>query len=329
MTVLVTGANGFVGSHLVDALLERGDAVTCLVRRTSDLRWLDARRIRLVYGDVTDASSLSTAVAGQDVVFHLAALLRANAYASYHRVNAEGTRNLAVAFSRHARNALRFVYLSSLAAAGPSSVARPRREDDPAEPISDYGRSKLEGERMLLETSDGVPYTIIRAPAVYGPREASILIYYRLIAKGLVLLPGDGSQAFDLIFIRDLVDAMVRAAESPDAASETFFVNDGSHHTWRTVAETIAQVMGRRAFEVRVPWRVLGPVSWVAERVAARRGNPAVLHRQKVLELRQAAWVCESTKASRILGFRPMFPLQRGTEEAVRWYRAEGWLRRR
>jgi len=318
-----------VGSHLVDALVERGETVTCLVRKTSDLRWLEGAPVRLAFGDVTDIASLRAAVEGQEVVFHLAAMLRGNDRASFYRVNGEGTRNLAVACARSSPRRVRLVYLSSLAASGPSPMGRPRREEDPPEPVTDYGRSKLAGETALREMSEEVPFTILRPPAVYGPRETDIFLYFRWIERGLALFPGDGRQAFDFIYVRDLVEALLCAAESPDAVGETFFVNDGSHHTWRSAATVIAQTMGCHPVRVPVPLWLLEPGVSLLEAVARRRGKASILSRQKIAELRCSGWICDAAKAQRVLGFQPKYPLKRGVEETIRWYRKEGWLRSR
>lgn len=324
MNVLVTGANGFVGSHLVERLLERGDHVTCLVRCTSRLRWLDTTRVQLAYGDVTDADSLTSAVAGQEVVFHLAALLRGNNYAAYYRVNAEGTRNLAAACVKE--GVRRFIYLSSLAASGPSSVERPRREEDSPEPLTDYGRSKLEGERLLQETFVSLPVTIFRAPAVYGPRDTDIYLYFRWMKWRLALYPGDGRQAVDVVYVRDLVEALLLGASASEAVGEIFFINDGSHHTWREMSEVIAETMGCRPVKVSVPLFLFAPVARGAELLAKIRGKTPLLHRQKVDELRQSGWVCDTTKIRCLLGFRPAYSLKEGVKETIRWYRQEGWL---
>ncbi len=166
MIALVTGANGFVGSHLVDLLLESGYQVRCLVRGTSDLRWLEGKNVELRHGGILDPSSLAGAVRGADYVFHVAGITRARRREDFLRVNGEGTRNLAEACAKHAPGVRKIVYCSSLAAGGPAPSSRPIDEESPAVPHSTYGRSKLEGEIALLRLADRLSYSIVRPPAI-------------------------------------------------------------------------------------------------------------------------------------------------------------------
>ncbi|MBT7099297.1 NAD(P)-dependent oxidoreductase, partial [Candidatus Poribacteria bacterium] len=305
MKALVTGANGFVGSHLVDALVARGDDVTCIVRPTSDLTWLDTQSVAIVHGDVTNADALAAAVAGVDVVFHLAAMLRGRDYAAYYRVNAEGARNVAQACRRSADGPPRLVYCSSQAAAGPSVDGRRRTEGDAPAPVSDYGRSKLEGERAVAEVAEGAfPHVALRPPAVYGPRDTDILIYFRMISRGIAPFVGDGRQAFDLMYVADLVSAFLMVATNPDAVGSVYYVNDDAEHTWRSMAADIGRVLGRRALPLPIPLPAIAVVARVAEFAAAARGVAPVIHRQKVTEFRQAAWQCDSSRIREELGFK-------------------------
>ena len=327
MKAVVTGANGFVGSHLVEALTARGDDVTCVVRRTSDLTWLGAAAVGLVRADITDPTSLDAAVAGADVVFHLAGMLRGRDYASYYRVNAEGTRNLAIACRQSSPCPPRLVYCSSQAAAGPSVDGRPRAEADAPSPVSDYGRSKLEGERALAEVAGGVlPHVTVRPPAVYGPRDTDILIYFRLISRGIAPFVGDGRQAFDLVYVADLVSAFLLVADNPAAVGPVYYVNDDAEHTWRSMSRDIARVLGKRPLPVPIPLPVISVVARLAELAGAVRGVAPVIHRQKVTEFRQAAWKCDSSRIREALGFAHEYDIERGMRETTRWYRDQGWL---
>jgi nucleoside-diphosphate-sugar epimerase len=325
MKALVTGANGFVGSHLVEALLERGVETTCLVRRTSNLRWLEGKGVRYAYGDVTEPDGLAEAVRGQDTVFHVAGVLRGRDYAHYYRVNAEGTRNVAAASARSG-SVRRLVYCSSLAAAGPSARDRPRTEDDPPSPVTDYGKSKLQGEIALAQAADNVPWTVLRPPVIYGPRDADLFVYFRLVAHGIAPLAGDGRQGLDMLFVADLARALIAAAESPAAVGRAYFLNDGGRHSTAALADAIEAALGRRALRLRVPVWMLRPIARCAEWWADQRGAPALLHQQKMVELAQPAWTCSARRAAAELGFQAKYGLAAGMEVAVEWYRSEGWL---
>ena len=177
MKTLVTGATGFIGSHLVEELLKGGHRVTCLVRKTSNLQWINGLNVRLIYGDCTIKESLLNAVADFDYIFHLAGLTKAANERDFFSANALGTENLVSAVIEKNPDTKRFVYLSSLAAAGPSCDGTPAKEAGEPKPVSAYGRSKLEGERIVMRHKNTIPVTVIRPPAVYGPRDKDFYIF--------------------------------------------------------------------------------------------------------------------------------------------------------
>jgi len=182
---LVTGASGFVGGHLVEALVAGGYRVRCLVRPQSDRRWLDSLGVTYAAGTVEDVAALRRAVDGVDVVYHLAALTTTPREADYERVNYGGVLRLVEAM---AARPVRLVFCSSLAAGGPARAGRPVTEADAPAPIGPYGESKLRAEQVVL--SGGLPAVVVRPSAVYGPRERDILAAFRLAARGLAIRTG-------------------------------------------------------------------------------------------------------------------------------------------
>ncbi|MRR08798.1 NAD-dependent epimerase/dehydratase family protein, partial [bacterium] len=190
-TTLVTGAAGFIGSHLVEDLLRRGHRVRCLVRKTSDLRWLAGPDIDLRYGSLDDLESLQAASRDVDYLYHLAGAVKARDPREFRRHNTEGALNLARAALAAAPRLKRFLFASSQAAAGPAAcLDRPVCEVDGCRPVSDYGKSKLLAERRLMELSPQLPLTIVRPSSVYGPRDTEIFMYFQWIYRRLALLPG-------------------------------------------------------------------------------------------------------------------------------------------
>ncbi|HLB24926.1 MAG TPA: NAD-dependent epimerase/dehydratase family protein, partial [Nitrospirota bacterium] len=183
MKALVTGGTGFIGSHLVEALLKKGYSVRCLVRDLAKQGWLAGLDVELVTGDCNEPATLEGAVDGVDYVFHVAGITKAARGETYYSVNGEGTKNVALAAAGSA-GLRKLVYVSSQAAAGPSRQGRPRKEDDPPGPVSDYGRSKLMGERYCLELADRVDLAIVRPTSVYGPRDRDIYTFFRMVSRG-------------------------------------------------------------------------------------------------------------------------------------------------
>ncbi|MBI4491394.1 MAG: NAD-dependent epimerase/dehydratase family protein [Chloroflexi bacterium] len=321
---LVTGATGFIGSHLVDLLLARGWQVRCLVRSRERARTLAALPVELELGDLGDAAALARAAAGVECVFHVAGLTRALREVDYHAVNAEGTARLLKISAQQNDSLQRFLLVSSLAAAGPTIGGAPLTEDSPCRPVSPYGRSKLNAELVAQGWMAHVPCTIIRPPIVYGPRDTDVLTFFRLVALGLQPTLGR-PRHLSLVYVSDLVEGMLLAATSPHAAGRTYFITGGDTSLDEAL-QLIGACLGRRPRRVRVPLSLLDAAAWASEGAARALRAPTVLTRNKVQELRQPAWLCSAARAKRELGFEPRVALADGLAQTARWYRTAGWL---
>ena len=332
MKAYVTGGTGFIGSHLVEQLVDQGYHVTCLIRKTSNLRWLNhllttkSPQVGLVTGDLQDSDALASHVRDADLVFHLAGLTKAPDAATYDRVNVGGTKALIEACLGAQISLDRFVYCSSLAAVGPSRNATPKAEDVTPQPLTDYGSSKLKGEWIVRECADRLPITIIRPPAVYGPRDTDIFLFFQMINRGVMPILGDADKLLSLVHVKDLVAGIYMAAVSERAIGETYFLTDGDIHTWMGLERIIADALEKYTFKVKVPFFMLDFLSIVTEAVAKITRQTPTLNRQKVRDLKQRFWICDSTKAQEELGYRPTYFLQKGIQETADWYRANGWL---
>lgn len=332
MKAYVTGGTGFIGSHLVEQLVDQGYHVACLIRQTSNLRWLNhllaaqSPQVQMVMGDLHDTDTLVGHVQDADLVFHLAGLTKAPDAATYDRVNAEGTKHLIEACLGAQASLDRFVYCSSLAAVGPSNDTTPQTEDVTPQPLTDYGSSKLKGEMIVREYADQLPITIIRPPAVYGPRDADIFLFFQMINRGVIPILGDADKLLSLVHVKDLVAGIYTAAKSECAIGETYFLTDGDIHTWRGIERVIADTLEKRPLKVKVPFFLLDFISIFTEAAAKITRQTPTLNRQKVRDLKQWFWICDSTKAQQELGYRPVYSLQKGMQETGGWYRANGWL---
>lgn len=326
--VLVTGGTGFIGSHLVDALIEHGVRPRVLVRPTSDIARLardQADKVELVTGTLEDQHSLTQAVSQVDTVFHLAAVTKAHTEEEYLCANAEGTQRLVQAMRAAQPRPRRLIYLSSLAAAGPARDGRPVEPRDEPHPITAYGRSKLVGEQACFAASDAFEVVMLRAPVVYGPREKDFFLLFRLAARGVLPLPAGPESVVQLVHVTDLVQAMLRAATMPEARG-LYHVAESRSYGWSEIATCISRAVGRSVHMVRIPRFLVQMAATVSEGGAAAIGRTTIFNREKVKELLAPGWLCETTLAKQELGFEAQVPLATGCVETAAWYRQQTWL---
>jgi dihydroflavonol-4-reductase len=327
MIIAVTGATGFIGSHLVDALVERGHNVRALTRRTSNLRWLKGKAVEIVEAEITNPESMSAFVRDADVIYHIAGTVKARTWDEYLRGNLAATASLLEAASRYAPSCRRFLLASSQTAAGPAaSLEIPVTEAMACNPITRYGRSKLMAEEAVRCFKGGIPWTIVRPCAVYGPRDTEILIYFQATAKGLNSMIGFDDKRLNLIHVRDLVDGMLLAAESDRSAGETYFLGSEEYYSWPQVGKTTSSIIGRKTFSVRVPHAVVFGIAAVSQAIAAIGKRAATLNIEKAKDITRRYWICDVSKARNDLGFRQQVKLEEGIRETFEWYKKEGWM---
>jgi nucleoside-diphosphate-sugar epimerase len=318
---LVTGASGFIGSHLVEALVPRDWRVRCLVRRTSRLKWIPTDDVTLINGAIdTPGEDLDRAVRGVSVVFHLAGLTSATDDLQYTAVNADGTRNIVDAMQRSAPDAL-LVFCSSLSAGGPARK-RPVNETDEPAPISAYGRSKLAAEEVV--TSSGIQYLIARPPAVYGPRDTDILAAFKLALRGVALRVAPAGQRLSMVHAADLARGLVCAAEAEGRG--LYYMTDGMIHTYESITEQISRAVGKRVKVIGVPVPVAEMASRADRLRASLLGTKPLLTPDRVLELSQPDWTCDDTRARLDIDYESSITLPDGIAETAAWYRSVGWL---
>lgn len=326
MLALVTGGLGFVGAHLCARLVAEGHRVRVLARASSDLSRLAGLDVEVVRGDITEPASLPAAVAGCDIVFHAAAALKGLHERDLVRVNADGTHDLVAAAIAAAPPPARFVYVSSLAAAGPSpGGTTPLTEASPAQPLTWYGRSKLAGEHAV-RAAKGLSWTIVRPPIVFGPRERDVLGYFRIARRGYLPIVGFSDRYYSLIYVEDLVEGLVRAAQAPAGAGQLYYLAGPEVVSWVEFGQLIASALGVAGRPLRVPEAAAACAGFVADMVARARGRAEIFSSQKVVEMLAPAWVCSADKAARELGWRAATPLPEALARTARWYREHGWL---
>ncbi|MBL7995744.1 NAD-dependent epimerase/dehydratase family protein [bacterium] len=329
MKALVTGATGFIGSHLVESLIAKKYEVICTVRPTSDLVWLKGLNCRLVQGDITDRESLIAPVREAEYIFHVGGITKAKKEADYYKINADGSRILYEVCLEHNPGIKKIVHLSSLAAGGAALTVRPRNETDTDSPLTYYGKSKLEGEKYALQYSKLLPITILRPPAVYGPREKDIFFYFQLISKHLKPQLGWNKKYLSMIYVSDLVNAILLAAEAPKSNGQIYYVDDGCVYSWQDLSMEIQRAMQTWTLPLLVPEWLITVAAYIGEAWASLTSKPALLNRQKIIELKQKSWATSSEKIRNELGFQSEYDLKKGCTETVKWYREQGWIKQK
>jgi nucleoside-diphosphate-sugar epimerase len=324
MKALITGATGFIGSHLAEKLLKRGYEVSCLVRGTSNHRWLEGLDIKLIEGDCSVKDSLNRCVKGYDYIFHLAGLTKACCKDDFYSVNTKGTENIIEAVRRCNEGVKRFVYLSSLSAFGPRVNSNLPSENHKPHPVSDYGKSKLKGEEAVLKYSDTLPVSILRPAAVYGPRDREFFLFFKLIKSGF--LPYWGNGYTSLIYVDDLIDAIILAVEKEESVGKTYFISDGIVYANSEIVNEIASAIGVKVYKIRLPKSFLPTIGFFGEGISKIMGKSTMINRDKVKEFMYTDWICDITKAKNDLCFEPKVGIKVGIKWTADWYRIHKWL---
>lgn len=321
MKVLVTGATGFIGSHLVTELIKSGYRVTCLVRKSSNLKWLETAEADNFYGDCEDEASLSGLADDFSYVFHLAGLTKAKTDRDFFSANVRGTENILKAVVSTNPGLKRFIHLSSLAAAGPSRDGRPLDEIALPAPVSAYGRSKLEGESTALRHKDSIPVTIIRPPAVYGPRDKDFYLFFKMIKRGFY--PHWGKCYYSMLYVDDLVSGLLLAARAKGTESAIYFLSDNKIYSNEDIVKEIMNTLSTTAVKLPIPRPVMKLITEIGSRIGS---GASIINRDKLNELKHSHWICEADKAERELGFITKIGLKEGIKWTADWYRIQQWL---
>lgn len=331
--VFVTGANGFIGSHLIAYLLKRGDQVVGMVRATSDSRSLMPHfdeyegRFKLVIGDLRQPSTLGAGLEDAEYVYHLAAALMVTSEHAFRSVNVEGTRNLLEAVRKHNTGQLkRVLFTSSMACAGPAPSPEPIDETRTPQPVSWYGTSKRDAELVAHEfMAQGLPITIVRPVAVYGERE-DLLARSAFPAVQLGFIPrlGFDKKLASFIYIADLVEGIVAAAESPNTAGKTYFLANPKIYEADEIPNAVADAMNK---SVRIPIVTPPPVAlvgaWVSEWLYNFTGAKPLATVDKVRETGHRYWIVSPAAAKNDFGWEAKTSLTDGMKRTVDYWKAE------
>jgi len=324
MKAFITGATGFIGSHLADRLIADNvfTEVRCLVRSRD--KWLEGKNFTRINGDLNDINALSKGIKGADIVFHLAAIVMAPTQKEFTQANVNATEDIIrIAQKNGVKN---LVILSSIAAAGPSN-GTPIDESRVFKPVSMYGRSKRDMEKAIHQIAkDDDSVKIIRPPAVYGPREDQIFTYFKTFKKGLSTIVGDGIHPrLSMVYVDDLVDGIIKASSKTDKGIHTYFITGPDTYDWNQIHAITSTVMGKKAFKLKIKPSLVKKVGSFIENTASLIGKYPVVNKEKTNEL-VLEWTCSSNKAERELDYSPKVSLQEGISRTIHWYQKHNWL---
>jgi len=326
MKIFITGGTGFVGSFLTERLVAAGHQVTCLVRKKSNLRWIADLDVECYYGNLQDKNSLLRGLEGIQMIYHVAGVTKARTKEEYFEGNFEGTKQLIEAALHYRDTIKRFILVSSQTAVGSSPTIIPIDETQPAKPLTDYGRSKRAAEEYAQSVMNELPLSIVRPPAVYGPRDTDILEFFRTVTFGVIPQLSGSEKYVSLIHVKDLCRGIEMAAENPKAAGQIYFITCAKPYAWGEVARTTLKIMEKKGIRLPVPLGLMKSIAYISEGFSALTKKPVLINKQKIIDMEQEFWTCSPDKARKELGFECEINLEDGIRETLAWYREHNWL---
>lgn len=323
MKALLTGGTGFIGSHLAELLSDKSAEIFALVRDPHNLKWLKGLNIHLLEGDLLSIPSLPSDI---DYVFHVAGLTNSSDVADYYTVNQQGTASLFKSLHDQKILPKKIICLSSLAAVGPSFDGKPVQESDVPHPITPYGKSKLRGEAEALKFKEVYPVVILRAPAVFGPRDKDFLQYFKWIKRGALPAIGSKQRYMSLCYVKDLIRALYLCSQKELESGEIFNIGNQNPCSYDEFGELAGQAMGKKLKKVKIPIPIGYLVALIADIAGRINKKPSILNLGKFKQMRQRGWIADMKKAKEKLSFQPQYSLQDAIKETLNWYLKHNWL---
>lgn len=327
--ILITGASGFVGSHLIEEALERGLDVYAGIRKSSSREYLQDPRINFVELNFEDKDQLANLFKRKqfDFIVHNAGIVSAPKLADYWKVNFEYVKNMAEAVIASGEMPQKFTFISSAASYGPASsqdMTDFLKEEDEPKPINTYGEAKLKSERYLYELAD-FPYVVIRPTGVYGPREKEILTFFQLINRHIEGYIGFKRQHLAFVYVKDLARAVLDATTS-NVVQKSYFISDGRYYSQKDLGQTARHILRKWTIRFHIPVFLIRSIAWCLEQVGKVTGKYPALNLEKVRILESANWKCDIEPLKEDLNFQPQYDLEDGLKETLAWYKKQGWL---
>ncbi len=325
--VLITGASGFVGFHLIEAALAKDLDVYAAVRKSSDVKHLASYNIKYTYPDFSDARNLEKELKenNYDFIIHAAGTTKAKNREEYNRVNTSYAVNLGLAAAQSGTGLQKMIFVSSLAALGPLSKTNELiTENTVPAPVTAYGKSKLMAEEQLKAID--LPLIVLRPTAVYGSRDKDIFIILKTLSRGIEPYIGKKPQQLSFVYAKDLASASVEALFTAPSANGTYNITDGNCYTRYEMADITKNVLSRKTLKFHLPLTVVKGLALLLEKTYGMFDKMPALNVEKLNELTAVNWCCNIEKAQKNLNYNPVFNLQQGLKEALEWYKQNQWF---
>lgn len=319
MKVFITGATGFIGSHLAEEALRRGWKVVTLVRNPERLKWIKGLDVEIVKGDLFNIPEIPPDI---DVVFNVSGVTKEIKRGEFMETNCYGVRSLLEALIISLPNLKCFIHVSSLAAVGPTSLNEPAKEDMVPKPVSKYGKSKLCGEIEALSFTERVKVIIVRPPIIYGPRDKDLLPIYSLIKRGIGFYLGKRERYFSLCYVKDLVKVICEIPFLNLKSGEIINIAHPEILSWSELMDKIYQnLKPKRYIKIRIPTPFVYPIAIFADffNKISKKGFPFTL--DKFREMKAFHWICDTTKILNLLPEGFQYDFDKGIKETIEWCR--------
>ena len=323
---LVTGAGGFIGSHLAESLVEKGYEVVCLLKPGESKKWIKSLPVKIIYGDLIDKQSLNPAVQGITYIYHLAANMGGKDKRSYiYKVNYEGTKNLVESCIESNVELKRFLFASSVAAMGSNGRPGVFNEEKIPDPSSYYGKMKLLAENYLKKMKNFIPYSTVRFPLVYGPRNFDGMYpVFKLANSGFRLMIGKSDT--NVAYVKDIVRGMILVAETPVAKGRLYLLGEDKIYSTHEIINHIARAVGKKTIKIPIPYFLLYFLAFVVEIFYDLVGKYPLMPRKSLSAYLNSHWRFSMKKARDELNFMSEYALPRGLSETAEWYKKNGYL---
>jgi len=326
----VTGATGFIGSHLIDLLSKRNCEITCFIQNETDLIWIEEHiknnRIKLYYGDCRNKDDLRNALESNvDYIIHLAGIMNTKNPDNYYKINVGGTKNLLEILIERNLKIKRFIYISSVTSAGPSKNREIIIENCAFDPITDYGKSKLEAEKLIKKFLSIIPYTILRPSLVFGSRnKGTIFSYFQFASSRLKPLLGDGLT--NVIHVKDLADMILISAFSDGTSGKSYFIGEDEQFSYREISDIITKAVGKRTITIRFPMFFVLIAGAILGGVSKITGKYPIFDLRRAKDLRYRYWIYDVSKFFTDTGYKIKYPFRKTAKETADWYKKMGWI---